>query len=109
LDEDQPGSKVLYKKLFEEDREYNQGSLSPSSFSSSSATSSSSFAASFHFLLLRCKLPVTILQLFDQLCNPPPPLFFLSACLFWPSSLTHQEPLFLPVLAVILLLFLTRD
>lgn len=25
LDEDQPGSKVLYKKLFEEDREYNQG------------------------------------------------------------------------------------
>ncbi|KAL3145195.1 Translin-associated factor X-interacting protein 1 [Trebouxia sp. C0010 RCD-2024] len=25
LDEDQPGSKVIYKKLFEEDREYNQG------------------------------------------------------------------------------------
>lgn len=25
LDEDQPGSKVMYKKLFEEDREYNQG------------------------------------------------------------------------------------
>ena len=25
LDEDQPGSKVMFKKLFEEDREYNQG------------------------------------------------------------------------------------
>lgn len=25
LDEDQPGSKIMYKKLFEEDREYNQG------------------------------------------------------------------------------------
>ena len=30
LDEDQPGSKVMYKKLFEEDREYNQGATSPS-------------------------------------------------------------------------------
>ena len=29
LDEDQPGSKVLYKKLFEEDREYNQGTAGP--------------------------------------------------------------------------------
>lgn len=27
LDEDQPGSKVMYKKLFEEDREYNQGTM----------------------------------------------------------------------------------
>ena len=32
LDEDQPGSKVLYKKLFEEDREYNQGQCHPSLF-----------------------------------------------------------------------------
>ena len=27
LDEDQPGSKVMYKSLFEEDREYNQGKV----------------------------------------------------------------------------------
>ena len=30
LDEDHPGSKVMYKKLFEEDREYNQGEKPPS-------------------------------------------------------------------------------
>ena len=27
LDEDQPGSKVMYRKLFEEDREYTQGTI----------------------------------------------------------------------------------
>ncbi len=53
LDEDQPGSKVLYKKLFEEDREYNQGTLTSSAFSSSSASSSSSSYAPFLFCIVR--------------------------------------------------------
>ena len=70
LDEDQPGSKVLYKKLFEEDREYNQGRLTSSSFSSSSSSSSS---APFLLLLLHCELSVTTLQLFDRVCRPAPP------------------------------------
>lgn len=32
LDEDQEGTKVVYKKLFEEDREYNQGKVAVATY-----------------------------------------------------------------------------